>query len=142
MTAYMLFTADQRPKVIAQHPELKSKVAEVAKHIGAKWHTISAAEKAKFEEKAAAAKAEYEALYGKVTRAKKEGAGKKAKDPNAPKRGPSGYMIFSNETRAKVIAEQPELKSKVTDVAKIIGAKWQALSDAEKAKYNAKAQKA
>lgn len=35
---------------------------------------------------------------------------KKKKDPNAPKRGNSSFMFFSNEVRAKVKAENPEFK--------------------------------
>lgn len=43
---------------------------------------------------------------------KEESGGKKApakkkKDPNAPKRGLSSFMYFSNEVRAKLKAENP-----------------------------------
>ncbi len=53
---------------------------------------------------------------------------KKVKDPNAPKRPLSAYMVFSADNRAAVAAElagQP-----VTAVAKALGARWKEL-DAE-----------
>lgn len=37
-----------------------------------------------------------------------KGKGKKKKDPNAPKRGQSSFMFFSNEVRSKVKEENPE----------------------------------
>lgn len=51
------------------------------------------------------------------------------------KRGPNGYMKFANKIRPQIIKEHPELKSDVVGVARKIGAKWRAMSDAEKAKY-------
>ena len=71
----------------------------------------------------------------KVT--KKEG--KKEKDPNAPKRATTGFMVFSNEIRPKVKTEHPD--AKVTDLAKIIGEKWRGMTYAQKKPHNDKAQK-
>ena len=51
------------------------------------------------------------------------------------KRGPNGYMKFANKIRPQILKEHPELKSDVVGVARKIGAKWRAMSDAEKAKY-------
>lgn len=51
------------------------------------------------------------------------------------KRGPNGYMKFANKIRPQILKEHPELKSDVVGVARKIGEKWRAMSDAEKAKY-------
>jgi hypothetical protein len=51
------------------------------------------------------------------------------------KRGPNGYMKFANKVRPQILKEHPELKSDVVGVARKIGEKWRALSDAEKKKY-------
>lgn len=51
------------------------------------------------------------------------------------KRGPNGYMKFASKVRPQILKEHPELKSDVVAVARKIGAKWRAMSDAEKAKY-------
>jgi hypothetical protein len=60
----------------------------------------------------------------KVTKPKAE---KKEKKPRAP----SSYIIFSNEQRAKVQEENPG--AKFGEIGKLLGAKWSALSAAEKA---------
>jgi hypothetical protein len=60
---------------------------------------------------------------------------KKLKDPNAPKKPLTGYIRFSQEKRAKVKEENPELKG--TEVMKKLGEMWKALSDKKKEKYNA-----
>ena len=62
---------------------------------------------------------------------------KKVKDPNAPKRPLSAYMVFSADNRAAVAAElqgQP-----VTAVAKVLGANWKALTADEKKPFEDRA---
>jgi hypothetical protein len=64
---------------------------------------------------------------------------KKNKDPNAPKRPMSGYMLWLNENRTKIGEEFfPDLtgKDKVTNTAKKAGSIWTQLTDEEKAPYN------
>jgi hypothetical protein len=65
------------------------------------------------------------------------GGGAKKKDPNAPKRPLSSYLIFAMETRSKVLEETPGLS--LGDVAKALGARWKAISPEVKAGYEAKA---
>lgn len=67
----------------------------------------------------------------------KEKKEKKEKDPNAPKRPLTAYFLFANDKRAGVKAENPTFK--VTDVAKAIGELWKEASEADKAKYQKKA---
>jgi len=59
-------------------------------------------------------------------------------------KGPTAYMLFSEEQRpevtAKLRAEAPEGKVAVTAVAKAIGELWKGLSEEEKATYKEKAQ--
>lgn len=61
---------------------------------------------------------------------------KQTRDPNAPKRPLSSYMIFSSETRGKVLEETPGLS--VADVGKALGARWKSLSPEDKAVFEAK----
>ena len=72
--------------------------------------------------------------------AKKPAKKKAAKDPNAPKRPLSSYMIFAGETRASVVAENPGFS--IGEVGKALGAKWKAFSAEEKAPFEAKARDA
>jgi hypothetical protein len=68
------------------------------------------------------------------------GKKKKAKkDPNAPKRGKSSFMFYSNEIRATIKEENPDLS--FGDLGKLIGSKFKALEADEKEKYTDLAQK-
>lgn len=73
---------------------------------------------------------------GKKKRQKKE---KKEKDPNAPKGATTSYMLFSNEIRSSVKAENPG--ASVTELSKLIGAKWREMTAEEKEPYEEKARK-
>ncbi|KAI6642808.1 High mobility group nhp1 [Pyricularia oryzae] len=59
------------------------------------------------------------------------------KDPMAPKRGLSAYMFFANEQRDNVREENPGVT--FGQVGKILGERWKALSDKQRAPYDAKA---
>ncbi|KAM5546979.1 hypothetical protein ABKV19_001483 [Rosa sericea] len=67
-------------------------------------------------------------------------AKKAGKDPNKPKRPASAFFVFMEEFREKYKKEHPNNKS-VAAVGKAGGEKWKSLSDAEKAPYQAKAEK-
>merc|ERR1711977_510541 len=59
------------------------------------------------------------------------------KDPNAPKRGLSAYMFFANEQRENVREENPVIS--FGQVGKLLGERWKALNDKQRAPYEAKA---
>ena len=58
---------------------------------------------------------------------------KKAKDPDAPKRPASAYILFSNAKRAEVVKANPA--AKLPEVAKILGGMWKALTPEQQAAY-------
>ena len=60
-----------------------------------------------------------------------------SKDPNAPKRGMSAFMFFSNAMRSKIKADNPEMA--FGDIAKEIGKQFKALSAEEKKEWEEKA---
>ncbi len=68
-----------------------------------------------------------------------EGKVKKTKDPNAPKRAPSAYLMWLNENRQSIIDEHfdEELKGrdKVAKVGKKAGEVWKDMTEDEKADY-------
>ncbi|CAO3592934.1 unnamed protein product [Absidia cylindrospora] len=61
------------------------------------------------------------------------------KDPNAPKRGLSAYMFFSQANRNKVKEENPD--ATFGQLGKILGQKWKEMSDEEKKVREKKAEK-
>uniref|UniRef100_UPI0027E1950F HMG-box domain-containing protein n=1 Tax=Spiroplasma sp. AdecLV25b TaxID=3027162 RepID=UPI0027E1950F len=54
---------------------------------------------------------------------------------NKVKRPMNAYMLFSKEKRAEIIQQKPELKSKVAEVAKLIGNHWKEMTNEAKEKY-------
>ncbi|KAI9771700.1 MAG: Non-histone chromosomal protein 6 [Geoglossum simile] len=83
------------------------------------------------------------------------------KDPNAPKRGLSAYMFFANEQRENVRDENPGITFgtvlpemavstrfartptnvyyRLGQVGKVLGERWKALNEKQRAPYEAKA---
>jgi len=64
--------------------------------------------------------------------------GKKQKDPNAPKRGMSAYMLWLKDSRPRLT--KPGMS--VTDVSKAAGIEWNVLKDKTKWEKAATADKA
>ncbi|KZO98409.1 HMG-box [Calocera viscosa TUFC12733] len=62
---------------------------------------------------------------------------KKEKDPNAPKRPRAAYILFCADHRAAAKEEAENNK----DIMRVLGDKWKALSDKDKAPYTAKSEK-
>ena len=71
------------------------------------------------------------------TRKQRKTKGKQKRGEHQPKRPMSGYMLYLSENRAAIKTELLKDNEKVTvgDVAKVGGAQWKALGDAEKAKF-------
>ena len=124
MVAFMYFSIDQRPEVQKRQPELK--IADVSKVLGERWRNMSAAQKAKYDAKAAADKKRYEKEM------------KAYKPPYKPKRAMVAFMFFSIEMRPTV--QKSNKGMGIADISKVLGAKWRGMSDAEKAPYEKKAQ--
>ncbi|KAE8584467.1 hypothetical protein XENTR_v10020975 [Xenopus tropicalis] len=97
---------------------------------------MSAKEKSKFDDLAKADKVRYDREMKDFGPVKK---GKKKKDPNAPKRPPSGFFLFCSEFRPKIKSTNPGIS--IGDVAKKLGEMWNNLNDGEKQPYNNKAAK-
>lgn len=67
---------------------------------------------------------------GEVLDSKRKRSARKPKDPNAPKRPPSSYLLFQNEVRAELRAKFPELPN--SELLQMISKRWAAMADAEK----------
>jgi structure-specific recognition protein 1 len=123
---------EERKRIVAENPSMKSDIGGVAKMVGKAWGALSAEEKAKYAKKGASMKT-------KTKKAKKakhveEETGKKGKTrKSGKKRALSGFMKFSMKERASVMKENPGIAFGA--VGKELGKRWGALSDAEKKKY-------
>ncbi|XP_036403454.1 high mobility group protein B3a [Megalops cyprinoides] len=135
MSAYAYFVQTCREEHKKKSPEIPVNFAEFSKKCSGRWKTMSGKEKAKFEEMAKQDKVRYDQEMMHYMPGKK---GKK-KDPDAPKRPPSGFFIFCSEQRPKIKAQNPSLG--IGDVAKKLGEMWNNLSDSNKQPYLMKANK-
>lgn len=132
MNPYIAFSMDERKKIVAENPSLKSDIGKVAKMVGERWRKLSDGEKAKFKGRAGKkstrkAKKVVEVDEGEVEVKK----GKKAKRKGTRKL--SGYMKFVQSERKNVISSNPNMAFGA--VGKELGKRWGALSDAEKKSY-------
>jgi hypothetical protein len=58
---------------------------------------------------------------------------KKSKDPNAPKRAKTSYILFCVSKRDEIKESNPDMSAK--DIIKELGTMWRSLSDDEKTEY-------
>lgn len=115
-----------------------------------RFKALSASERAKYDKMYEDAKQKYEkdmaaflAAGGEkaaiVRKSKdKDADGAKKKDKDAPKRpAGGGYGIYVNEHRGEIVKSLPA-DHKITDVTKVAGARWKALTDAQRKPYEDK----
>ncbi|XP_007966934.1 high mobility group protein B3-like [Chlorocebus sabaeus] len=119
-----------------KNPEVPVNFAEFSKKYSGRWKTMSRKEKFKFDEIAKADKVLYDREMKDHGPAK---GGKRKKDPNAPKRPPSGFFLFCSEFCPRIKSTNPGIS--IGDVAKKLGEMWKNLNDSEKQPYITKAAK-
>ena len=158
-SAFIQFSNEKRAQVQAENP--KAGFGEMGKLLGKMWKALSEEEKAKYvvstgsskkkktvvkkskDEEAepkedaeeaepkedaeeAEPKEDAEEAEPKKKSSKKVAASKK-------KRAPSAFIVFSNKMRDEIKQANP--KASFSELGKLLGKKWQALSDEEKAAY-------
>ena len=129
MNPYIAFSMDERKKIVAENPSLKSDIGKVAKMVGERWRKLSDGEKAKF--KGRAGKKSTRKAKKVVEEEVEVKKGKKAKRKGTRKL--SGYMKFVQSERKNVRSENPNMAFGA--VGKELGKRWGALSDAQKKSY-------
>ncbi|ESO82338.1 hypothetical protein LOTGIDRAFT_134831 [Lottia gigantea] len=147
-SSYFYFLEECRRKAKEEGRSL-SKIAEFTRECSATWKDITATEKKKFEDKAAADKKRYQKEMESyvptddddVKATKKS---KKVKDENKPKRPQSAYFLFLADFRKKMKGKDIENR----ELLKQAGVEWgklskdqkkpfEKLSEVEKGKYDA-----
>merc|ERR1719220_3374051 len=123
----------------------------IGKALGDLWKKTAAADRAPFESKAAAQKKTYQAkkekyeksanyrkfqmtmLAWKIHETKKPFP----RDPNAPKKSLSAYMLYAASVRSKIVKENPDMA--VTEIMREQSVWWKSLSEDEQQKWKNKA---
>jgi structure-specific recognition protein 1 len=117
MSAFMYFSRDYRAVLKEQNPT--ASFGELGKLLGSSWRNLDKEERQKYDSLAREDRLRYESELALV--------------PRKPKKPLSAFMLFSNENRAQIKDENPD--ATFADTGKLLGAKWRAASDEEKAKY-------
>ncbi|XP_075698319.1 FACT complex subunit SSRP1 [Rhinoderma darwinii] len=76
----------------------------------------------------------------KERKPRKKAEGKKVKDPAAPKRPMSAYMLWLNASREKIKGENPGIS--ITDLSKKAGEIWKGMNSKKKEEWDRKAEEA
>lgn len=164
LKGYFLFLQEIRAKTQRAHKN--ASMVELGSIMAAEWSALTDAQKKPYNAKAAKAKGGY---AKKLEAYKKTDAYKQFKsksdvgglvkkickkynidckkrnptsfpaDPSAPKRATSGFFLYSGSVRPALFKKNKGKPASV--VAKKIGEQWKSLSDAEKSKFNKKADK-
>ena len=114
MCAYAFFVQMCREEH-KKNPEVPVNFAEFSKKCSKRWKTMSRKEKSKLNEMAKADKVLYDREMKDYRRAK----GGKKKDPKAPRRPLSGFLLFCSEFHPKIKSTKPGVS--IRDVAKKLG---------------------
>jgi hypothetical protein len=134
---FMAFAQQERKKIIAENPSLKSDIGKVGKMMGERWRKLSDAEKAKYKTMSMSGPTRKAGKKSrKASKVESDTPERKEKKTRKGTRKLSGYMKFVKAKRSEVISENPKMKSDIMAVGKEMGKRWRSLSDAEKAKYN------
>ena len=131
MNPFIAFSMDERKKIVAENPSLKSDIGKVGKMVGEAWRKLTDAEKSKYKGRAgkkSTRKAKKERKEEEV-----EEGGKEKKARKGTRRALSGYMKFVKAERKNVMSSNPKMA--FGDVGKELGKRWRALSDADKKRF-------
>ncbi|KAB0377681.1 hypothetical protein FD755_009259 [Muntiacus reevesi] len=101
--AYAFFVHMCREEHKKKNPEVPVNFAEFSKKSSKRWKTMSGKEKSKFNEMAKANKVRYDREMKDYRPAK----GSKKKDPKAPRRPLSGFLLFCSEFHPKIKSTNP-----------------------------------
>lgn len=131
MNPFIAFSMDERKKIVAKDPSLKSDIGKVGKMVGEAWRKLSDAEKAKY--KGRKGKSSTRKAKKERKNIEEEGGERKAKKSKGTRRALSGYMKFVKAERKNVMSANPKMA--FGDVGKELGKRWRALSDADKKRF-------
>lgn len=144
-TAYVLFCADERPKIKAEN-NAKLTPQETLSELGKRWKALSAKGRAPYIKISEGEKKEYkdqmseyvkpsdEELSDLEVNKKKPRKGSKKNDDGTKKVGfKNCFICFTSKVRSAFKLEHPEIPA--VDITKMLGAKWSKMTAEEKEPY-------
>ena len=152
-SGFMIWSQENRAAIRADLGNLT--MPELSKELGRRWAALEVADRLTYEHKAKAAKEEYHAALSAYTPPPvpagqpKKGAfkltkkeRKAARDPAAPRKPLSSFMLWSQQEREVVRAELSSGGDAVVslgDIGKELGRRWQSLGDDKKKEFEQQA---
>mmetsp|Transcript_17041 Transcript_17041/g.40155 ORF Transcript_17041/g.40155 Transcript_17041/m.40155 type:complete len:809 (+) Transcript_17041:83-2509(+) len=146
-SAYIFYSTKTRSKIKEENPD--ASFGDIARLISERYKSLSDEQKKKWEDMAAKDKARYKTEMASYEppddsddnsdEETKPKAKKAKKDPNAPKRGKSAYMYFTDEKRSEIKEAHPD--ASFGEIGKLLGAAWKKLNTDEKAEFEVLAAK-
>lgn len=148
-SAYAYFCAENRKHILEENPELS--FGGCSHKLAQMWKALGEAERQPYEDKADEAdKSTYSEPAGEghhdeeqKRRGRKKRERKWTKDPSAPKKALTPYIVFGKSIREDVTAylKEHNPNTKPTDILKEISVRWNKLSASEKAPFEIEASK-
>ncbi|XP_052033382.1 high mobility group protein B4 [Apodemus sylvaticus] len=134
VSSYIHFMLNFRNKFKEQQPNTYLGFKEFSRKCSEKWRSISKHEKAKYEALAKLDKARYQQEMMTYMGKRRK---RRQRDPKAPRKPPSSFLLFSVDHYAKLKQENPNWT--VVQVAKAAGKMWSTTADVDKKPYEQKA---
>lgn len=127
-SSYLYFCHDERSVIQSEHHDMSAK--EITSELGRRWNklkTDDARRFAEYEAMAVADRTRYEAEKASYVPSEDFAVGTKGrkKDPNAPKRCRSAYIIFCAQERDVVKDDEPNMSAK--EITSELGRRWNQL---------------
>lgn len=129
-SSYILFFIHVQKKIKEQLPGGCASAPEVAKKASEMWKSLSTREREYWDREAEKEKKRYMSEKAAYTGDWQVPHKRAKKDPSAPKRNPSAFLLFSQSKRKILKANNPSLKN--TDISRVLGDMWRKTSDEEK----------
>ncbi|AGO14268.1 AaceriAFL219Wp [[Ashbya] aceris (nom. inval.)] len=118
-SVYALFLKALMPVVKSEYPS--AKFGELSKKVNEKWKDMSDFQKKPYYDEAQRLRKEYYSARAEIEKTL------------PPKRPCTGFILYCNDVRPHVAAENPMLKA--TEVARVLGERWKTLPFEKKNKY-------
>ncbi|XP_003361389.3 high mobility group protein B4 [Sus scrofa] len=134
VSSYIHFLLNYRNKFKEQQPNTYLGFKEFSRKCSEKWRSISKHEKAKYEALAKLDKARYQEEMRNYVGGKRK---RRKRDPQAPRRPPSSFLLFCQDNYAQLKRENPNWS--VAQVAKASARMWSTTTDVDKQPYEQRA---
>lgn len=117
----------------------KSSAPAVSKKASVMWRNITPEEREHWDKEALKEKERYLAEKAAYTGPWQVPHKRAKKDPSAPKRNPSAFLLYSQDRRKQLKLTHPGLKN--TEISQILGKDWRAASEEDKRPHIEREQK-